>query len=95
MISVVKAEYLSEYKIHLEFNNGKKGEVDFEEIIKCDQRPIFKQLEDISTFKDFRIDFDTLIWPNELDLAPEFLYFQAFKHDPQLGPQFRDWGYLN
>lgn len=94
MISVVKAEYLGEYKIHLIFNDGKKGEIDFSEIIARDHRPIFKQLEDLSKFKNFKIGFDTVIWPNDLDIAPEFLYFQAFKHDPRLTRKFREWGYL-
>ena len=65
MISVVKAEYMGEYKIYLEFNKGKTGEVDFKEIIKHDHRPISNQLKDISIFKHFKIDFDTLVWPNE------------------------------
>ncbi|MEI8186740.1 MAG: hypothetical protein WCG19_08585 [Chlorobiaceae bacterium] len=28
------------------------------------------------------------------DLAPEYIYFQAFKGDPQLKPQFKQWGYI-
>jgi len=95
MISVVKAEYMDEYKIYVEFNNGKAGEVDFKEIIKRDHRPIFNELKDTSIFKNFKIDFDTLVWPNELDIAPEYLYFQAFKNDSKLSSQFRKWGYVN
>jgi hypothetical protein len=28
------------------------------------------------------------------DHASESIYFQAFKNDPELQPQFKQWGYL-
>ena len=95
MISVVDADYMGGYKIHIQFSDGKQGEIDFKEIITEDHRPIFNQLKDISIFRDFKIDFDTIVWPNELDIAPEFLYFKAFAHDPTLKQQFEEWGYVH
>jgi len=42
------------------------------------------------------IDFclETIIWANGADLAPEYIYFKAFKDDPDLQEQFKKWGYL-
>jgi len=94
MISVVDADYKGEYKIHIEFNNGKQGEIDFKEIITDDHRPIFNQLKDLAIFRNFKVDFDTIVWPNELDIAPEFLYFKAFADEPALKEQFKEWGYI-
>jgi hypothetical protein len=38
-------------------------------------------------------ELQTVVWPNGADLAPEYVYFQAFKDDPKLLPQFEAWGY--
>ena len=94
MISILHATYLSDYRIQLDFNNGRSGEVDLKEVITHDHRPIFKELKDINAFKKFKVEFDTLVWSNELDMAPEYLYFQAFKSDQQLQDRFKERGYI-
>jgi hypothetical protein len=95
MISIKSAKHLQDYKIKIEFNDGRIGEVDLKETITGDHRPIFNQLKDINLFKNFKVEFDTLIWPNELDIAPEYLYFQSFKDDSRLNEQFKKWGYIS
>jgi hypothetical protein len=94
MLSIIKAKYIEEYKIRLEFNDGRIGEVDLKETVTGDHRPIFNQLKDLGIFKKFKVEYDTLTWPNELDIAPEYLYFQSFKDDFQLKDQFKKWGYI-
>lgn len=94
MISIIKARYLSDYRIQLFFSDGRSGTVDLKDTITQDSRPIFNQLKDISIFKNFKVEYDTIVWPNELDIAPEYLYFQAFKDDSQLKNQFKEWGYV-
>ncbi len=38
--------------------------------------PCPELLKDISYFKSFKVnrDIDTVVWPNEADFSPEFLY---------------------
>ena len=93
MLSVEAAEYIEGYKLRVTFIDGKTGIADLERMVHEDRRPIFAALKDLSLFKDFRIDFNTLCWSNSLDLAPEFLYFLAFHDDPDLQTQFAEWGY--
>jgi hypothetical protein len=74
MIQVTKATYIDQYKIFLVFNNKKEGVVDLKAIITKDNRPIFHELTNLEKFKKFKVEADTIVWENGLDLAPEFLY---------------------
>ena len=74
MLWITKAVYCQDYKIDLHFNDGKNGIVDLRDTILQDKRPIFQKLRDREHFKKFKVDMDTLVWENGLDLAPEFLY---------------------
>lgn len=74
MIYVTEAKYVKDYKIRLRFSDNKEGVVDLENVIRSDSRKVFKELENIKRFQDFRVDMDTVVWGNGLDLAPEFLW---------------------
>jgi hypothetical protein len=74
MVWIKEAEYIEDYKIHVTFNTGERGTIDLKEVIFNDKRQVFKELVDIARFKHFKIEFDTIVWENGLDLAPEFLY---------------------
>ncbi len=73
-ISITKAEYISGYSIMLNFDNGEQGAVDLKATIFNDKRKIFEALRNVDFFKNFSLDSWTLVWQNELDLAPEYLY---------------------
>ena len=75
------AEYLSEYKIKIFFNNFNNRvvkTVDLKDNVFNDHRDIFKllfkPLRDIGYFKEFELKLNTLVWKNEVDFAPEYLY---------------------
>lgn len=74
MIQVKQARYIDQYKIYLVFNNHKEGVVDLKAVVIKDHRPVFTELSSIEEFKKFRVEADTIVWENGLDLAPEFLY---------------------
>lgn len=71
---VKKAEYLSDYKILLTFEDKKKKIVDFEKALDGFEGEIFQPLKDIKYFRKFQVAMHTVIWPNEADVAPEYLY---------------------
>ena len=93
MLSILKANYKNEYKILLEFSDSKKGEVDLKDFIINGKIKPFKELQNIEKFKQLQVDY-TLKWNDELDLAPEYLYFKAFKNDSSLQNKFHEWGYI-
>jgi hypothetical protein len=71
---VTNANYLDGHRIWLEFNDKKQGVVDLTVTMEQDHRPIFRELTSEEKFKNFRLEADTIVWENGLDLAPEFLY---------------------
>ena len=36
----------------------------------------------------------TIVWPDELGFAPEFLFFVVFKNAEEFQDQFKQWGYI-
>lgn len=74
---IVAAIYKGGYQIELEFDDGKRGIVDFSKYL--DKGGIFDRFKDIAFFRDFSVNdqLDTLTWGNEVDVAPETLYAEA------------------
>jgi hypothetical protein len=74
MVWNIETDYVEDYKIRVTFNNGESGTIDLKDVIYDDKRPIFRELVDITEFRQFEVDFGTIVWKNCLDVAPEFLY---------------------
>ena len=74
MIWVTDAAVLSNYRLRLQFSDGKVGEVDLRDFIMGDNRPIVTALRLPEAFAACRVEMDTVVWDNGFDLAPEFLY---------------------
>lgn len=72
-----QAEYLSEYRIRVVFENGRSGVVDLSRLVH--RGGVFDTLRDIDRFKQFFIhpELKVLSWPGDLDVAPETLYSEA------------------
>ena len=77
MPQLVSAEYLEDYRIRVEFEDGKKGVINLENELWGE---VFEPLKDLSQFKKFEFnpELRTIVWPSTgADLAPEFLYEKA------------------
>jgi hypothetical protein len=92
-LHVEKAKYIQDYKIEIAFNDGRIGVADLKDALQGD---VFTPLKDVTLFSNFIVDkeLETIAWKNGVDLAPEYLYFQAFKNEPELQNKFKKWGYL-
>ena len=93
-LHIINAEYIDDYKVKVFFSNGEKGVVDLSSVLKG---PIFEPLKDKSLFSRLKIDKDleTIVWPNGADLAPEYIYYLAFRDKIELQPKFKEWGYIS
>ena len=73
---VIEARYLGDYKVWLEFNDGRKGVVDLADELHGDE---LEPLRDRDRFAQFYLDYGlaSIAWLDGQDFAPEFLYEQA------------------
>ncbi len=70
---VKDVKHVSEYKLLLTFEDGVTKLVDMKQHL---QGEIFELLKDVDYFKTVRInpDIDTIVWKNNADFSPDFLY---------------------
>ena len=70
---VLEARYRGGHVVWLRFRDGTAGEIDLAPALRG---PVFELLRDPEYFQRFHIDpqFHTLVWPNGVDIAPEFLH---------------------
>jgi len=80
MIWGVKSELKEDYKVHIEFNDGTVGIIDFYDKLKNDHRQIVRELLDLEKFRTVKTELDTICWDNGVDFAPEYLYEQIKIH---------------
>ncbi len=65
---VIDFEILPDYKIKVTLSTGKTGIFDVTPYL---DKGIFVELKDYNYFKRARIEFGTIVWPNEQDFSPE------------------------
>lgn len=70
LLDIVNVTPCANYHLLLEFENGEKRLFDMTSII--DKRP-FNRLKG-SIFMAARIEHGTVVWPGNIDIAPETLY---------------------
>lgn len=71
LLDVVKVDVEPGYRLLLEFENGEKRIFDMTPYL--DKKP-FGQLKGSPLFAQASIAFGTVVWPGNIDIAPETLY---------------------
>jgi hypothetical protein len=71
---IVAASALSDYRLHLRFEDGAEGVVDVTPLTSF--RGVFEALRDPEYFARVRVDTElgSVTWPNGADLDPDVLY---------------------
>lgn len=71
LLDVVRVDPQTDYKLFLEFENGERRVFDMAPLM--DKKP-FVQLKGSPLFIRARVDYGTVMWPGDIDIAPETLY---------------------
>ena len=67
---------LDGFRLHVRFNDGVEGHVDMSALIHSPHAGVFAQLADRALFSQAYIQYGAVIWPGELDLAPDAMYVE-------------------
>jgi len=71
LLDVVKVLACPGYKLELVFENGEERIFDMSPYM--DKRP-FNRLKHPPVFNCAHVDYGTVVWPGNIDIAPETLY---------------------
>jgi hypothetical protein len=72
-LHVASIQYLRDYMLRVEFDNGVTKDVDLERELHGE---VFQPLREVSLFRQARVNPETrtVEWPTGADFAPEFLF---------------------
>ena len=62
------------YELLLTFNNGEKRKFDAHQLLDM---KVFAPLKNMSFFKSVKVEFGTVVWPQDIDYCPDTLYEQS------------------
>lgn len=71
LLDIVSVRATREYLLYLEFENGEKKVFDMALLM---DKPPFMRLKGSPLFLAARVDYGTVCWPGNIDIAPETLY---------------------
>ena len=71
LLDVTAVEARPEFLLDLEFENGERRRFDMSPYLHY---PIFRRLENPGFFSLARAEHGTVVWPGDIDIAPETLY---------------------
>jgi hypothetical protein len=71
MIRVTSVQPVPDFKLQLRFSNGACRCFDMAPYLHL---PVYRRLDNPGFFALARVDYGTVVWPDEIDIAPETLY---------------------
>lgn len=74
MIRVTNAEPRDDFSLVMDFTNGERRAFDMRPYLDIG---VFKRLKNKQIFKQAKVAFGTVVWPGDLDIAPETLYIES------------------
>jgi len=78
MIQVTTVQAAPDYQLALTFNNGERRRFDMHRYLRY---PVLRRLQNPAFFALARVDYGTVTWPGEIDIAPETLYEHSVPAD--------------
>jgi hypothetical protein len=71
LLDVISVKPQADYQLDLEFENGEHRRFDMKSLLEM--KP-WNRIVAPAVFEHVRVDYGTVVWPGEIDIAPETLY---------------------
>lgn len=71
LLDVVSVEPKGDFHLDLEFRNGERRRFDMRPLLSM--KP-WNRIVSQRLFEHARVEYGTVVWPGEIDIAPETLY---------------------
>jgi hypothetical protein len=65
---------LGGYRLAVQFVDGTAGAVDMSDLVASPNAGVFEQLRDPALFAQVHVEHGAVVWPGELDLAPDAMH---------------------
>jgi hypothetical protein len=77
---VVQMDVLSGFRLHVRFKDGTEGTVELADFINSESAGVFAALRDENLFRQARVELGAVVWPDNLDLAPDAMHREIKEH---------------
>jgi len=77
---IAHMEVLSGFRLHVRFNDGTEGTVELADFLNSASAGIFVALCDEGLFRQAQVKLGAVVWPDNLDLAPDAMHREIKEH---------------
>lgn len=78
-MDVVHVEILPDFLLRLNYTNGEQRQFDMKPLLLL---PPWTQIAAPARFEKAYVDYGTIVWPGNIDIAPETLYAESVPLPP-------------
>ena len=71
---IAAAEYAGQWSLRVTCNDGISGVIDLSGLIFSDNAGVYSRLRAPDCFMAFFLEYGTITWPGEIDLAPDVIH---------------------
>ena len=71
---IVKCRTLPGFRVGVEFMDGTTGGVDLSRLVMSEKAGVFAALREPEVFAQARLEYGAIVWPGEIDIAPDAMY---------------------